>query len=138
MTNALVLGGGGPVGVAWEAGVLAGLAEGGVDLSRPDRIVGTSAGSLVGARLALTKDATALVDDTDRVARGNGRPPPQVDVASLMAIGQVMRDAMGGGDRVLLVKRAGQLALTADTITEDEFIGMTGRGLGVPWPDVDY
>ena len=32
MTRALVLGGGGPVGIAWEAGLLAGLAEGGVDL----------------------------------------------------------------------------------------------------------
>ena len=52
MSKALVLGGGGPVGVAWEAGLLAGLAEAGVDLSDADRIVGTSAGSIVGARLA--------------------------------------------------------------------------------------
>lgn len=52
MSRALVLGGGGPVGVAWETGLLAGLAEAGVDVGDADRIVGTSAGSVVGAHLA--------------------------------------------------------------------------------------
>lgn len=51
--TALVLGGGGVTGIAWEAGVLAGLAESGVDLvGSADVIVGTSAGAVVGARLA--------------------------------------------------------------------------------------
>jgi NTE family protein len=51
-TRALVLGGGGPVGVAWEAGLAAGLAEQGVRLADADLFVGTSAGSVVGAQLA--------------------------------------------------------------------------------------
>jgi NTE family protein len=138
VSTALVLGGGGPVGVAWEAGVLAGLADAGVDLSRPDRIVGTSAGSLVGARLALTGDAVGLVGATDRVARGNDRPAPQVDLTSLMAVGRLMRDAMAGGDTGTIVREAGRLALAADTMDEDDFVAMTGRGLGDEWPDVDY
>ena len=50
--RALILGGGGPVGEAWESGVIAGLMEKGVDLSRADLIIGTSAGAIVGARLA--------------------------------------------------------------------------------------
>ncbi|GAA5141280.1 patatin-like phospholipase family protein [Nocardioides marinquilinus] len=50
--RALVLGGGGITGIAWETGLLAGLAEAGVDLSTADRIVGTSAGSIVGAQLS--------------------------------------------------------------------------------------
>jgi predicted acylesterase/phospholipase RssA len=54
MTKALVLSGGGAVGIAWEIGVAAGLARGGVDLREADFITGTSAGSAVGARLALT------------------------------------------------------------------------------------
>ena len=49
--TALVLGGGGITGIAWEIGVLAGLAEAGVDLSGADLVVGTSAGSVVGAQL---------------------------------------------------------------------------------------
>ncbi len=48
----LVLGGGGVFQIAWETGYLATLARGGVDLRQADRIVGTSAGSLVGAILA--------------------------------------------------------------------------------------
>lgn len=51
--RALVLGGGGTVGIAWEAGVLAGLAQRGVDLAAADLLVGTSAGSVVGALLAM-------------------------------------------------------------------------------------
>ena len=47
----MVLGGGGVTGVAWELGVLAGLAQQGVDLSQADLVVGTSAGSVVGAQL---------------------------------------------------------------------------------------
>ncbi|MCW2827585.1 MAG: patatin-like phospholipase family protein [Marmoricola sp.] len=49
--TALVLGGGGITGIAWELGILKGLADGGVDLSRADLVVGTSAGSVVGAQI---------------------------------------------------------------------------------------
>src|SRR4051794_36505838 len=48
---ALVLGGGGVTGVAWETGIVAGLAAAGVDLTRADLVVGTSAGAVVGAQL---------------------------------------------------------------------------------------
>ncbi|CAM3495209.1 patatin-like phospholipase family protein [Nocardioides zeicaulis] len=50
-TSALVLGGGGITGIAWELGILAGLAREGVDLTDADMVVGTSAGSVVGAQL---------------------------------------------------------------------------------------
>ena len=49
--RALVLGGGGLAGIAWETGVLAGLAAGGVDVTTADLIVGTSAGATVAAQL---------------------------------------------------------------------------------------
>jgi NTE family protein len=52
MKRGLVLGGGGVVGVAWESGLVAGLRDGGVDLSAIDFVVGTSAGALVGSQLA--------------------------------------------------------------------------------------
>ena len=50
-STALVLGGGGITGIAWELGILAGLAEAGVDLTDADVVVGTSAGSVVGAQM---------------------------------------------------------------------------------------
>lgn len=52
MSRALILGSGGHTAVGWEVGVLHGLAEGGVDVHDWDRIVGSSAGSFVGARVA--------------------------------------------------------------------------------------
>jgi NTE family protein len=56
MTNteqkrAVVLGGGGVAGIAWEMGVLAALLDHGIDVNDADLVVGTSAGSVVGAAL---------------------------------------------------------------------------------------
>lgn len=62
MTRALVLGGGGPVGIAWESGLSAGLEEAGIALSGADLIIGTSAGSVVGSQLALGRSATSLFE----------------------------------------------------------------------------
>jgi NTE family protein len=52
MKRALVLGGGGITGIAWEIGLLKGLRDLGVDLTDADTVVGTSAGSVVGAQVA--------------------------------------------------------------------------------------
>lgn len=49
--SALVLGGGGITGIAWELGLLTGLADAGLDLTGADLVVGTSAGSVVGAQV---------------------------------------------------------------------------------------
>jgi NTE family protein len=51
-TRALVLGGGGVTGIAWEIGVLSGLLSAGVDLRNADVVIGTSAGAYVGAAYA--------------------------------------------------------------------------------------
>jgi NTE family protein len=58
--TALVLGGGGVTGIAWELGILKGLADAGVDLTTADLVVGTSAGSVVGAQITSGQDIQAL------------------------------------------------------------------------------
>ncbi len=50
-TKALVLGGGGTTGVAWEIGIILGLHDGGIDVIDAGLVVGTSAGSVVGAQI---------------------------------------------------------------------------------------
>ena len=50
-SRAIVLGGGGSAGIAWESGLLAGLLEAGADLEAADLVVGTSAGSAVAVQL---------------------------------------------------------------------------------------
>jgi NTE family protein len=59
--------------VAWETGFLAGLAEAGVDLTSADLVVGTSAGSVVGAQIlsGVTLEelyAKQLADATGEIA----------------------------------------------------------------------
>lgn len=60
LTRAVVLGGGGVTGIAWEIGVLTGLHEAGVTLHEADTVIGTSAGSFVGVALASGYDMNKL------------------------------------------------------------------------------
>lgn len=46
-----MLGGGGVAGIAWLTGVIAGLVEKGTDVTDADLLLGTSAGSVVAARI---------------------------------------------------------------------------------------
>lgn len=57
---ALVLGGGGVTGIAWETGLIAGLAGLGINLAAADVIIGTSAGSVVGTDIASGQEPEAL------------------------------------------------------------------------------
>lgn len=143
MTRALVLGGGGPVGIAWESGLVAGLAQGGVDLGQADFTMGTSAGSFVGARLALGADPATLADPILAEAQrppaaprdGGGRAP--ADLAKLM---QMIGEAQGGLRNPAEVRaEMGAFALGAETMDEAAFIASFGRSFaGLPddaWPE---
>ncbi len=72
-----MLAGGGSAGQAWEIGLVAGLAEGGVDLVEAELVVGTSAGSTVAAQLTSgTSPADLYAGILDEVA-----PSRPADVA---------------------------------------------------------
>jgi NTE family protein len=147
MSRALVLGGGGPVGIAWESGLIAGLAQGGVDLGRADFTMGTSAGSFVGARLALGADATTLADPilaepepSASAPRGGGSAQPPADLSKLMGL---MAEAQGGKRNPAEVRaEIGAWALAAPTVAEADFIASFGRSFaGLPddaWPERDF
>src|SRR5215831_13096600 len=81
-SRSLVLGGGGPVGRAWEIGLLHGFAGRGIDLGTADLIIGTSAGAVVGAQLALKQGfgAPPKIDGPPPVCSGS-----MVDLATAMA-----------------------------------------------------
>ncbi len=144
MTRALVLGGGGPVGIAWETGLALGLAEAGVDLRRADTIIGTSAGSVVGAHLALDMDLLAGVNTATRRRRAadsasdsdsdSGGAAMSVDAgmqALMAALGESARSGAPDEER----RRAlGKLALEAPTRSESWFIGFFADLAGRSWP----
>jgi NTE family protein len=151
MTRALVLGGGGPVGIAWESGLAAGLAQGGVDLGRADFTLGTSAGAFVGARLAMGADAATLADpiladpiraEAERPAAASRQGPERApaDLSKLMAM---IAEAQGGlGNPAEARAEIGAFALAAQTMDEAAFLASFGRSFsGLPedfWPQRDF
>ena len=59
--RALVLGGGGSAGNAWEIGVIAGLFDAGLDVTEADLIIGTSAGSTAAAQISSATQPAELL-----------------------------------------------------------------------------
>jgi len=130
-TRALVLGGGGAVGVGWQTGLLMGLLEAGIDLAGAEAIVGTSAGALVGALLASGREVTdALISlaslgqsiDPESLAAG--------DEAFLRAIRQGNLES----DPRQALRAIGRSAKEASTIAEDIFLGLFSTLDGTKWP----
>src|SRR4051812_21433603 len=74
--RALVLGGGGSAGNAWEIGVIAGLFEAGLNVTGADLIIGTSAGATAAAQIT-SASPTELLADILAAA-----PPPKRPVGS--------------------------------------------------------
>jgi len=141
--RALIFGGGGPVGEAWESGVIAGLAEKGLDLSQADRIIGTSAGAIVGARLASGMTPKQLAQAA--LKRFEGPPPPPIqnpapphDLSYLVGkleglnAGKVTEQSVG--------VEVGKWALTVHPIaTESEFVTSYWRRFPKrQWPSNAY
>jgi NTE family protein len=59
--RALVLGGGGSAGNAWEIGVIAGLFDAGLDVTKADLVIGTSAGSTAAAQITSATQPAELL-----------------------------------------------------------------------------
>jgi len=131
--RALVLGGGGITGAAWEIGMLAGLRADGVDLTTADVVIGTSAGSLVGAQ---SRGGTPLDERCARQMR-----PPVGEVASKMGLGVLLRfvaPLLLPGDEQAARARIGRAALRARTMPEGERRRIiAGRLPSRTWPQRD-
>ncbi|MEU7955385.1 patatin-like phospholipase family protein [Micromonospora chalcea] len=113
MGRALVLGGGGVTGVAWELGLLAGLAGHGLRLDEAELVVGTSAGSVVGAQVRSGTPVTQLYEAQLR--------PPREEVPARLGTGVLLRWAWAGGrgrDAARARARIGAMALSARTPSE--------------------
>ncbi len=116
MTRALVLGGGGVAGVAWEIGVIDALAHAGVYLRDADRIVGTSAGAAVGAQLCTDESLESLVARQLVPAAQSAELQVDFDVE---AIANVVLGALDDGlEPQEMRARMGALALASATVDE--------------------
>jgi len=133
--DVLVLGAGGTIGAAWMAGVLAGLAaESGIDFAACERIVGTSAGSMLAADLLAGVEPRA---SGPAPSGGNGAGPADaeeeaVEAALLGAVAREPAAATADGDGRVR-QRAGRLAAELASATGVSLAPLAlslGRGPG--------
>lgn len=96
--RALVLGGGGSAGNAWEIGVIAGLFGAGLDVTRADLTVGTSAGATVAAQISGATPPELL--DAIVTAVLPQRPRPSAPAGGLVPGGSVA-DHLERTDRII-------------------------------------
>jgi len=134
--TALVLGGGGITGIAWEVGVLAGLTEAGVDLSAADLVVGTSAGSVVGAGLRSGTPVEELF--AAQLAAPGPAPVARLGRGTLVRYGLAV--LLARRDDAAFRQRIGRLARSAAdsgrTPSEAERRAAISAALPSPeWPD---
>ncbi len=132
--RALVMGGGGVIGVAWETGILKGLRDGGVDPAAADLIVGTSAGSITGTqvRAGCSLDelyAAQTAPDSGEIRR----QMTNIDVQALTALFQKWSATQEMTEAV--AREIGQLALAARTVDEGNWLQAIAAALSVgDWP----
>jgi NTE family protein len=118
--RALVLGGGGSAGNAWEIGVIAGLFDAGLDVTEADLIIGTSAGSTAAAQISSATQPAELLAGilaaapqprTGPVGSDRGRAP-NVPVADHM---EKTSEIIGAAeDAADMRRRMGAAALETD------------------------
>ena len=137
MRTALVLSGGGTSGVAWQIGLLKGLQEAGIDLTRPDVFVGTSAGAIVAAQLATGR----ILDDlyAEQLRPPDAQKPRNVE--SLMRVmGELRRrwqlPPTAGMSQQMLAE-LGAEALRAETESEANRLATVASYLAneTRWPE---
>lgn len=105
----MVLGSGGNAAYAWEVGVIAGMAEAGLEVGNADLFVGTSAGARVAVELASGTPPGELLK-TQVSAMPQTEAMPQVDLKQWRDA--VTRAKQGVSDRVEILRRVGMLALS--------------------------
>lgn len=135
--RALVLGGGGVAGIAWQTGVLLGLAESGADITDAEMLLGTSAGSSVAAQLSSGASLTELFERQADETKQDDEPHAEATIDELVAM--LARAAQNSdGSAIDTRRRIGAEALAAPTITERERRAIIERRLpSHSWPDRD-
>ncbi|QIH99155.1 patatin-like phospholipase family protein [Rhodococcoides fascians A21d2] len=132
--RALVLGGGGVAGIAWQTGVLLGLAESGADVTDAEMLLGTSAGSSVAAQISSGATLAELFERQADESKQNDEPHAEATIDELVSM--LARAAQNSdGSAIDTRRRIGSEALAASTITERERRAIIERRLpSHSWP----
>ena len=126
--RALVLGGGGIAGIAWETGILYGLGD---EVLEADIIIGTSAGSAVAAAVSQVPLAEAFerqIAPAPEQTRDSDRPIPSLE--KVMQLFMTIQSLPPEQAR----RKLGEAALTAETMPEEVWL----RAIGLQLPSQDW
>ncbi len=127
----MVLGGGGVTGVAWQVGLLLGWQRAGLNVRAADTIVGTSAGSIVGALLALSADLEALAQE--QLADVTSEAPIEADMPTVMQAFMVLFDPSRAPKEARQI--VGKMALDAAVGDEARYLRrFANRFVDQRWP----
>lgn len=132
------MGGGGIWGMAWLNGLLAGLYDSGFDAREADQVVGTSAGSVVGAQLLSGLSFEELF-------------VRQIDPAKQATEIPISADTFANAERLtseldlieneeLKIARLCEMAITVETISENEqrTVAVKSRLPSLSWPTTPF
>jgi NTE family protein len=131
--RAVVLGGGGPEGGAWEIGLIKGLCDAGIDLTQADLFVGTSAGSAVGTQIRAGRVIDELYEASLAVVPagpGSSIPPP-LDPQTFQ---EITRMWQGVETTPELRVEIGARALMANARPEEAFVEALADPVFREWP----
>ena len=132
-TRALVLGGGGLAGIAWELGVLTVLVDAGIDLTSADVVIGTSAGSVVGSVMRSPEELHEAYDN-----QVSDEPDHEIGVdIDLMQLATVFGEALSSAtSREDAWARVATVALDAKTVPEETRLRVISERLpSHEWPN---
>ncbi|HEX4097827.1 MAG TPA: patatin-like phospholipase family protein, partial [Caulobacteraceae bacterium] len=142
--RALVLGGGGSAGNAWEIGVIAGLYDAGLDVTEADLIIGTSAGSTAAAQITGAKRPpellAAILAPAPPPRTGSPRPKrgrvPGPAANHMERTNEIFRTAKDAAD---MRRRMGAAALETDAASDGAVqarwrAAVAGRLPSQQWP----
>lgn len=141
-----MLGSGGATGIAWELGVLAGLASAGLPLDA-DLVIGTSAGAVVAAQLT-TGGAPAVPEGTPAATpvtpvtpvetptgTPEGTPSQRVGRLDALSLARLLAAQLHPSRRHALAWLGGRAEKAWTPAAEDAWVGRFASGLsGLAWP----
>lgn len=133
-SRAVVLGGGGLAGIAWEVGVLIGLADAGIDVFDADLVVGTSAGSAVGAGVTSVEVLKQFYEAQLDHGPGDKEMGAELD---LEVFATTMLNALANASTPQQARaKLGEVALATQTVPESARREIIAARLPDPqWPD---
>ncbi|KUH92804.1 patatin-like phospholipase family protein [Mycobacterium sp. IS-3022] len=136
--RALVLAGGGVAGIAWETGILTGIADESPAVAEAlldsHVLVGTSAGSAVAAQLGSGLGLSALFDRQTAEASSELDPGAGIEEITEMFLAAMTEP----GSKTEKLQRIGAIALSAETVAEPVRRAVIEKRLpSHDWPDRD-